>query len=384
VAGEVREVAPQELAALPQGLPVCAVRALGTDRLYMLIDGRKVPLDLPLPIAPVGGLDLDGVPSGPPALSVMPAPRPTVTGGRPLPELSARPRGVYACVVDVDPRFHLDAVRWYASLTRIAGVDPADLIVHAVEGADSAALTWLEAQGVSIRPVELFDPRARYCNKISGALSLAAAGVEGMAVLTDADVAICEDLRSLRVAPAALAIKLVDAENPPLPVLKAVFAAAGIDLPPLVPLEYFPERSTAATNANGGLYVVRGSLLPQLAGAWEYWARWLLDRSEQLGVVKHADQVAMALAVAEAGFEPLVLSPRWNLPVHARAWITEDVPAPVVLHYHDKVEPSGLLSPFGLPGIDACIETVNEAIVEILRLAGPAEALATPSQLTTR
>jgi hypothetical protein len=340
----------------------------------MLLGGRLVPLGLELPIAPVDGLELDSLPRDEPApdrastIVWGSAPR---DGDSPAAEVPFPARGLYACVVDTDPRFHFDALRWYASLTRIAGVAARDLVVHVVDGTTSDVLEWLELQGVSIRPVGLFDARARYCNKISGALALAARGVSGIAVLTDADTAICEDLRALRLAPASIAMKVVDAENPRLPVLKAVFEAAGVELPPLVPLEYFPDRFTAATNANGGLYVIRGQALPRLAAAWEYWARWLLDRAEELGVVKHADQVAMALAVAEAGLETLRLGTRWNFPTHNREWISEDIEAPAMLHYHNEVQPDGLIAPFGLPGIDKRIRAVNEAIAEVLREATP-------------
>ena len=39
----------------------------------------------------------------------------------------ARPIGTFSCVVDQHPRFHQEALRWFASLTTIAGVDPHDL-----------------------------------------------------------------------------------------------------------------------------------------------------------------------------------------------------------------------------------------------------------------
>ena len=45
-----------------------------------------------------------------------------------------QPAGRFSCVVDSDPRFHLDALRWYAALTRVAGVASGDLVVHAVDG----------------------------------------------------------------------------------------------------------------------------------------------------------------------------------------------------------------------------------------------------------
>jgi len=86
--------------------------------------------------------------------------------------------GTFSCVIDEDPRFHLEALRWFASITAVAGASPCDLTVHVVGSADSDALDILEGKGVTIRPIRPFDSRSAHCNKIAGALSLAAAGVD--------------------------------------------------------------------------------------------------------------------------------------------------------------------------------------------------------------
>ena len=56
---------------------------------------------------------------------------------------AARPEapaaGTFSCVIDTHPRFHLDALRWFASLTRLAGVEPADLVIHTVGPAKTEA-----------------------------------------------------------------------------------------------------------------------------------------------------------------------------------------------------------------------------------------------------
>lgn len=84
-----------------------------------------------------------------------------------------------------------------------------------------------------------------------------------------------------------------------------MFAAAGIDAPPPVPLPWGPGEQTLAGNANGGLYLVPGALLGRLSAAWAHWARWLLDRTELLaGWAVHVDQVAMALALRAEGVTP--------------------------------------------------------------------------------
>jgi hypothetical protein len=280
--------------------------------------------------------------------------------------------GTFACVVDQDPRFHLEVLRWFASLHGVAGVDPHDLVVHAVGGTSSEALALLEDKGVAVRPIELFDPRSPHCNKIAGALCLAEAGVSGMAVLTDTDIAICEDPRSQRLPDRAVASKLVDFAIPRLDTLRAIFKEASIALPPLEPLDRRSGQSTVAGNGNGGIYLVPGSHLPQVAAAWAYWARWLLERRELLGDWgTFVDQVAMALAIAAEGFEAIRLKRRWNLATNEPQFLPRRTGPPAVLHYHTRVDRMGLLSPTGRAAVDRRIRRVNAAIGELWQESFP-------------
>ncbi|MGH9078735.1 MAG: hypothetical protein ACRDYE_01415, partial [Acidimicrobiales bacterium] len=140
-----------------------------------------------------------------------------VSGG--TPEAAGGPRhakGVFSCVVDAHPRFHLDALRWFAALTTVAGVDPRELTVHVVGPADSDALGFLVGRGVSVRRVDPFDARSPHCNKIAGALRLAEDPIDGMAVLCDTDVVVLEDPRGLALPPRSIAGKIVDTPVPPL------------------------------------------------------------------------------------------------------------------------------------------------------------------------
>ena len=51
--------------------------------------------------------------------------RPLSAPGAPFEDSGRAPvAGVFSCVVDQHPRFHLEALRWFASLTTVAGVDP--------------------------------------------------------------------------------------------------------------------------------------------------------------------------------------------------------------------------------------------------------------------
>ena len=280
-------------------------------------------------------------------------------------------KGTFSCVVDEHPRFHLDALRWFISLTTIAGVDPRDLVVHVVGSDTSDALLHLRSCGVTVRSVDPFDPRSPHCNKVAGALRLAEEQTEGLVVLCDTDIAVLEDPRILVLPPGSIGGKVVDRPVPPLEVLQAIFEAAEVPAPPTASLPWGDER-TVTGNSNGGLYLIPAPLLRRLARAWETWARWLLDRRELLlDWTFHLDQVAMTLALAAEGIGSEPLDVRWNTPVHDLTRIPPDPPIPAVIHYHQEVDSLGHIRMTGSPAIDTQIERVNEAIGQLWREAFP-------------
>jgi SAM-dependent methyltransferase len=284
----------------------------------------------------------------------------------------AKAKGIFSCVVDEHPRFHLDALRWFISLTTIAGIDPHDLVVHVVGPDTSDALAHLRSRGVTVRSIEGFDPRSPHCNKVAGALRLAQEEHEGLVVLCDTDVVVLEDPRTLVLPPGSIGGKVVDTPVPPLEVLYDIFAAAGVPTPPTTPLPWGQEQSTVVGNSNGGLYLIPESLLPVLAPAWESWARWLLDRRQLLlDWTFHLDQVAMVLALAAEGIGSEQLDVRWNTPTHDLTRIPPDPPIPAVIHYHQEVDPQGRIRMTGFPSIDGQIERVNEAIGRLWQEAFP-------------
>jgi 2-polyprenyl-3-methyl-5-hydroxy-6-metoxy-1,4-benzoquinol methylase len=278
---------------------------------------------------------------------------------------AVRTKGILSCVVDEDPRFHLDALRWFVSLTAIAGVDPGTLRVHVVGSDTSDALDLLRSRGVTVRSIDGFDPRSPHCNKITGALLLADEHIEGTVVLCDTDVAVLEDPRDLDLPPGSIGGKLVDWPVPPLEVLQDIFAASGLPVPATTLLPWGENEPTIVGNSNGGLYVIPAPLLPVLAPAWERWARWLLDRRELLRDWSfHLDQVAMVLALADTGIDTMPLDVRWNTPVRNRDLIRLDSEAlsPAVIHYHEEIDYKGCLRTTGFPSVDRQIDRVNEAI----------------------
>jgi hypothetical protein len=141
-------------------------------------------------------------------------------------DVTSTAAGLFSCVVDTHPRFHLDALRWFASLTRLAGVDPKDLVVNAISPAQSEVLKYLQSQSVAVREIQPFDASSPHCNKISVALCLSTEKRPGLFVLTDSDVVVFEDPRRLRVPQGKVGMTPVNMANPPLEILTIVFAAA--------------------------------------------------------------------------------------------------------------------------------------------------------------
>lgn len=280
--------------------------------------------------------------------------------------------GVFTCVVDADPRFHLDALRWYASLHGVLGVAPDDLVVHAVGGTDSDALRFLRTQGVAVVAIEPFDARSPHCNKISGALALAARGVDGLAVLTDTDIAVLEDPRRLDIAPGESASRIVGAPNPPLRILRNLFAEAGLKIPGLEPLDWVPDEFTVAGHGNGGVYLVPGHALAAVAESWGRWAQWLMEHRALLeDFPRHIDQPSMALALSDLGITPRRLDIRWNFPAHNPARIPVRAQRPAVIHYHRNTDEQGLIKATGIQAVDQQIDTANEAIAATWTRAFP-------------
>jgi FkbM family methyltransferase len=275
--------------------------------------------------------------------------------------------GVFSCVVDAAPRFHFQALRWYATLRKVVNVPGRDMRIHAVRGTDSHILQFLRSQGVVVEAIPAFDGATPYCNKISGAIHLAERGFDGLGVLTDTDVVILEDPRRLNIEAGSIGARMVGAPNPPLHVLENLFEGAGLAVPGVEPLDWEPDELTVSTHLNGGLYVIGADTLSTLSPSWSKWATWVMGHTALLGDFPgHIDQPAMALALSELGFSPHRLDIRWNFPCQNHMRIPTDIDRPAVIHYHKRgVHRGGLLRQSGIPIVDEQIKIANEAIAQV-------------------
>jgi SAM-dependent methyltransferase len=281
--------------------------------------------------------------------------------------------GVFSCVVDADPGSHLDAIRWFAALSEVAGVSAESLLVQCTRGLESDAIDYLRGRGVCVHVIEPFDTRSKYCNKIAGALALASDGVGDRVVLTDADIAIVKDPRDL-IRPGTIGAKVVDVASPPLALFERVFTAAGLALPNVIDPDFDVRAPTVEGHVHRALYLMPGELLPELARAWARWARWLLDRAILGPHAFFADQVAMAMALAEQRIAVSHLQQEWNFPTYVLEWIAPDAKAPAAVRYRHRVEPTGLISTTGARAVDEVIGRVNAAIAGIWHDAFPNQA----------
>lgn len=293
-------------------------------------------------------------------------------GPAPGDEDAAASRGVVACLVDDHPRLHEQALRWFATLTRCAGVAAGALAVFdaGAGGRASPVLAYLEGRGVRVRRIARFDPRfPATCNKIA-ALAAAAAATEGLLVFSDCDLAFLGDPRAHLSDPEALHAGPVHRPKPPLEMLGELLAARGLPLGETHALALYPDQRTCMGNANGGLYVVQAALARALAADWAREARWLLEERSELLEMWYVDQVAMLLALRTGGRRFRALPLGANLPTGdpGLGRVAPEAMGPLTgLHYHAHLTPEGLLKAPGVAHIDAAIARANAAIAEEYR-----------------
>ena len=273
----------------------------------------------------------------------------------------------FSCFVDDDPILRAQAFIWVNCLTRIQRVLPSAIFVHTPQGA-SDFRDWLHEEGVHVVDAEPFDGRNKHCNKLQQLSTFVDSQFDQVALM-DCDTAWIGDREFPLGDP--LAAKIVDFANPPEPLLRAIFRAAGFGEPEWHAVS-FPQGTdlsvTDANNCNGGLYVCSREFLGNLGPRWRHWARWCLDRTDLFGnFAAHADQVSFALAMREFDERVMLLDLSWNYPTHIGTTVRLPDLSPNILHYHREMTPQMTLKPTGVELVDRAIEALNTRIAGFVR-----------------
>jgi len=270
-------------------------------------------------------------------------------------------RIIYSTLVDQKPLFELQGLIWTWTLTELADVPLADLVVHLVNGGRPAYREMLEGLGVKTVSVDPFGD-GKYCNKVAQFGTDILRESDGV-VFTDADVAILEDIGRTAGLDCVKG-KIVDLPRPSLAVLTRLFKMAGLAKPPSLARPTFATEPTFQGNFNGGLYMVPTADLDSLHDTWAKWSLWCLGKADVLGKHHfHADQIGFCFALNELGLPVEELSVAYNCPTHLT-----DVDLgllkerPKMLHYHARIGDNGQVLPTGTPILDDAIGEVNRLI----------------------
>lgn len=268
--------------------------------------------------------------------------------------------------LDSQPRFFMQAWNWLNLLDACGTPSRADIILHHVPDVDPTILAAMKRAGAKTVEVPPFGfGKAAYCNKIQQLTSGACVGYERV-VLSDLDVAFleCPAFLSLR---SEVSAKTVDAPNPPIEILNALVASAGMTSRVVrTNLELFPTELSLTGNCNGGLYVFSGKVAEWFGPVWSRWARFCLERADLLARwAHHADQLGFMFSLIETNTSLSPLEPGANFPVHFSEDILKRAKERVLtsLHYHDRLDAHGLIRATGLPWIDQAILRANETVM---------------------
>ncbi len=255
----------------------------------------------------------------------------------------------WSCVVDDTPGIWSSLVPWLATAIDLGGIAPSRLYVHHVCPLRPEIVALCGRLAINTRVAEPFDRRFPHTNKIRQCAT--SFGDAKHVILTDVDIAFASPPPFARIR-TPVAGKAVDLENPPVEILRRIFAVSGLPTPTIWTNAFMTaqdgraEFETFLGNCNGGLLIIDRRQLAPIGRAWAYWARWLIDRIDLLDRwAVHVDQVSFCLAVNQLGVDVGLLDDAWNYPLGVR--VASNGHEPFLLHHHAAFESDGLLKQQG-------------------------------------
>lgn len=269
-------------------------------------------------------------------------------------------------------------------MTAYGGVSPSSLAIHFVDDCAPELRRQFTECGINTTSVDRYDVSHPPSNKLAQLTSPLLADADHY-VLCDCDLAFCGDL-SPWIDGERVRAKLVDCAVFSLDDWVRILTASGLSgneegsdfpLPTATTLD---DKPTITTYCNGGLLILPSQPFDALREAWPRWHRWLRDRRDLLsGQDYHIDQVSFALACIAEELDVDLLPDRLNLPTHLLDHLRRlEGIDPLVLHFHDRLDPRGLLCPTDVASVDRRITQAN-ALIERRRLAQPSQTGAQPN-----
>lgn len=253
-------------------------------------------------------------------------------------------------IIDSDPVFAFTGWNLAHSLAERGRISWSDIHVQFTPEVPSATVALFKELGCTTHRLTRFGD-GRYCNKLAQWENVKASDADHY-VFLDTDMICLDDFSHLLPAD-AVAGKIVDLDNPRLPLLDTLFERAGFtDRPEIVRAEA-RNAPTYRANCNGGLYSVPRRFADTLFEIWRDHALRLLKDIEPLRAAKkesHVDQVAFCMAIHELKLPFEDLHSNANYYLHfagEHVWRAASRPL-AMIHYHNgSLNVVGLLQPAG-------------------------------------
>lgn len=253
----------------------------------------------------------------------------------------------YSFVID-DVLDHLyKAELLLLSLNECASVPKDDIFIHLTNLVHPNIKTHFEALGYKVQVIAPYLD-GKYCNKLRQLdlfEDLKSHHYDGV-ILLDIDMVVC---RRIKIDDChKIWAKIVDAPNPPLPVLLNIFHTASIPLPDNLECDC-KTGETLSCNMNGGFYYIPKNFIPKCNRAWKKWAEFLFENPQLFPNRKlmiHVDQVAFGMVLCSENLPYQHLKANLNFPVHSlQTPRMFDAKKPIsVIHYHSSLNQLGLIS----------------------------------------
>lgn len=282
------------------------------------------------------------------------------------------------CVVDLHPRFYVEAVLWSLCVQRFVPANVAKPVVWFVGDGPDDLVRWIRDKGIETRTTSMLVHGSPHCNKIIPFLE---AEENVVVAVTDSDLFFVDNPASFLTGDRFRAPPN-NHSNPPPYIWRNVLSASGIGRPYRPSLGLFPGiggmRETHINNISGGLIFAPTGRVKKFAETWLHWAQWLIDNREIMERWRvHVDQISFALALEEIGEDVDFLPAQLNTILH----LFEQIETPYAFHlttghlpqfanrfHEDHTISSDGLSEVMSERIERLNGCIREAVVEISRL----------------